>query len=79
MVVVALGIFEHERLVCVLRRWSLTGQTPWVGPVEMPVQGGPDGGAPRDEYSRAAKLQLEGVRHGANDKESYDRGDHLHE
>lgn len=27
MVVVALDIFEHARLVCVLRRWSRTGRT----------------------------------------------------
>ena len=78
-VVVALGNFEHTILVSVLWRWSRTGWTRRVGPVEMPVQAGPGGGARYDEYSQASKLHPERVRHGGNDEESCDRGDHLHE
>lgn len=45
----------------------------------MLVQIGPSIGFPHDEYSRAAKLHPEGVRHEANDEESCNRGDHLRE
>lgn len=42
-VVVVLGNFKHARLGSVLWRWSSTGQVRWVGPVEIPVQGGSGG------------------------------------